>query len=1337
MNRRVLLIDSDPAFRDTLTRELARYKVVVMTEADADRALALANADQPALILLCIEEVDKKAGFRVFEKCKKGSLSKVPIILVTGSVPADSFAKHRNLKVHADEYIDKHTMSTHELVGKIDGLIALGDPDDEEDLSIPLEDEIPMEIAEGDVVLDEVVGDIEDGGEQPTLLAHEPTTSDPEVHDEFDQNEARTVGPQDGLTVDSVVEAETDAAFDALMGGFGDEPEPLPEPEPQAVAEAGEHREESIAMPPVDAELSPVELAVDPSLGEVPEPIMDGRGRGTTPPPLLALSVPGIIIDQPPMRDDHGHAQQIPAIEALPEAIDEAIDEAIPEAVPHQEPGLPAGQFDPAPLEVHDEDSLVADAMSGTIDVGTLADLADAEMPVEPVTHEPVEHEEFEEHTRQATDVYAAHEDVAEDDMHTRLESQPAIMIDDDELVPLDDEVPLEVEVEEPDEPAMVSSPVPRAEHDESTSIAAVPRAPILPEGTPPVDMRTPPRGGSGSHPAIDLGLDVVAQDAQSEQSGVYDRRALRKIGELERQIAQLKVELERARSAGEAAAKGGRESQFLHLRESMLAKDKELKQFKSDLADRESELAEATEKMRQAVAARTGLEAKQAELEKRATDEGTKAQKLTATSKASESQVAQLQQELAATQKAVKDTESARQQLDKELATERATHKASASETERMLRTEREQIAQRHTSELASARTDAEAAKQAAVAHVRDELEATHGAALEGQIEALRRANAAEHEAAVKALDQQHANATVALKADHAGEHSHLKSELGSQISQLEGALAAAKAAHEAAVTSAMGANAAALEQQAEAHLAALARQRTEHAVAIEEQAREHAAAIGETERAHAALLAETTQAAAEAAAERERAVTAATSERDRAIADAKVERDRAIADAKVERDRAIANAKVEIDRVGTNAKVEIDRALAAARAEHDRAMVDLKAAQVAALADKDNAVIDLEVAQVAALADKDSAHADTIAELQQAASEALAEKDEAAGALVRAHATALAANEAAARDQAQRHAAAVAEVQSDLERARAAHEAKLDAAKRELDDTVAKHEQARGEIVEQQRAALAEAVANHERELAKAAADREQLADAARRSAETHRSALADAQAQHAAELQQVAESAGREVAEHKAAAAAARRAIDDATARHTAEREEAGKAHAQAIADTEAKVERQLAIANGEFLKQKSVADAEHVRALAARVADAEKVRTDLLAEHGKVIKETTAERDELKRGLSSARDSLKRSEGELASAVQSIADRNAELRQHAAAVTERDQRIAELRKEIEALEAENTSYQEQVLRAYQKIKTDEAMVARARKAMAIALTVLDDQGNPKET
>jgi chromosome segregation ATPase len=140
-------------------------------------------------------------------------------------------------------------------------------------------------------------------------------------------------------------------------------------------------------------------------------------------------------------------------------------------------------------------------------------------------------------------------------------------------------------------------------------------------------------------------------------------------------------------------------------------------------------------------------------------------------------------------------------------------------------------------------------------------------------------------------------------------------------------------------------------------------------------------------------------------------------------------------------------------------------------------------------------------------------------------------------------------------------------------------------------------------------------------------------------------------------------------------------------------------------------------------------KAAADAEHHRAMVAAVNDHDRQRKDATAEHARITGELTTERDELRRGLSSARDGLKRSEAELAAAVATIADRNAELRAHADAVAERDQRLAELRREIEALEHENTSYQDQVLRAYQKIKTDEAMVARARKAMAIALTVLD--------
>ena len=55
------------------------------------------------------------------------SRAKTPVMLVTSSLPAESFAKHRGMKVHADEYLDKRTVADEELVQKIDALVGLGD----------------------------------------------------------------------------------------------------------------------------------------------------------------------------------------------------------------------------------------------------------------------------------------------------------------------------------------------------------------------------------------------------------------------------------------------------------------------------------------------------------------------------------------------------------------------------------------------------------------------------------------------------------------------------------------------------------------------------------------------------------------------------------------------------------------------------------------------------------------------------------------------------------------------------------------------------------------------------------------------------------------------------------------------------------------------------------------------------------------------------------------------------------------------------------------------------------------------------------------------------------
>jgi chromosome segregation ATPase len=247
----------------------------------------------------------------------------------------------------------------------------------------------------------------------------------------------------------------------------------------------------------------------------------------------------------------------------------------------------------------------------------------------------------------------------------------------------------------------------------------------------------------------------------------------------------------------------------------------------------------------------------------------------------------------------------------------------------------------------------------------------------------------------------------------------------------------------------------------------------------------------------------------------------------------------------------------------------------------------------------------------------------------------------------------------------------------------------------------------------------------------------DRQQLVDATKRSAESSRAALAELQQQLEARLEDTTEAAAREATEQRAALQAAKRAAEEAANRHREELDAAAQAHTKALADVEAKHQRALAMANGEQLKAKAIADAEHAKALAAREASIEVSKRELEAEHARAIRELTTERDELVHGLSSTREQLRRSEAELGAAVQTIADHNVTARQYQTAIDERDQRIAELRKELESLEQENTSYQDQVLRAYQKIKSDEAMVARARKAMAIALTVLDDEGNPSSS
>ena len=1048
MNRRVLLIDADPAFTATLHEQLGRYRVDVTAEPDPDKAIAIASADPPALIIISVEEPDK-AGFRVFQKSRKGPLAKVPVMLVTSSMSAESFSKHRGLKVHADDYLDKRGAALEVVVGKIDGLIELGDPLVDDELSIPIEDDISLDLG-GAMIVDETVG---------------------EEHGEF-ASEGDTVGPADGIKVDSVVEAETDAAFAALLGD-----------------ELGGTLADEGAIP------EPVGAIPDP----VPEPVHDS---------LMATS------DEP--------------------------DGPVPEPV--HDGGAPEPEDDPV--------------------------------------------EEFESRSAIATRVPGASGSI-------RLESQPAIPIDDDEIMSLDDDLPVEVDEEPAAEAAQIHSRPPttppspppvRASEPVITSAQPVPpiAAPAEIAATELAAAEPAPRPGShgsGSHPAIDLGLEAVAQDAESEQSGVYDRRALRKIGELERQIAQLKAELDRARTAAESGAKGpGREREFLNLRESILSKDKELRVAKEALADRDGAIAELRDQVSQLQGAKAGADSKHGELEQRLSETTSRHSALEAAQRAAAAQLAALQQQFEERTRVANDAETARAQLERDLSAERANRASSASEAERALRVEREQLIARHAADLAAIRGEQQAAREAALAALRDELAVAQADALIEAAASAKKAAKAEHDIALSKTERELTTQNVKLRND-----------LGSEVERLKGALAQAHAEHEEAVTAA-GAS---------------------HMAALDELEAKYQAELAEKERIHNDIR------------------TAADQAQAAAIADLRGDLDRS----------AAAN----------------DVKLTSAKREYEQRAAEL---------------IETHRAELAAATD---AH-------QQA-----------------------------------------------------------------LSSATTSHRQEVATLTETHRQQLTTAGEAHRQDLAAAHAERDQLADEAERAAAGHTATLADAEARRESELAATREAADREASELRGQLAAAKRAADDAATRHQREHDAALAAHAQALEDAAAAHHAELAAKDAEHGGVTSALEAEHARAIAAKDAehtrivsakDAEHAQATkaLAAEHGKAVADITSERDELRRGLSTTRDGLKRAEGELSSAVQTIADRNADLRTHAAAIAERDQRIADLRKEIEGLEQENASYQEQVLRAYQKIKTDEAMVARARKAMAIALTVLDDQGNP---
>jgi DNA-binding transcriptional MerR regulator len=62
-------------------------------------------------------------------------------------------------------------------------------------------------------------------------------------------------------------------------------------------------------------------------------------------------------------------------------------------------------------------------------------------------------------------------------------------------------------------------------------------------------------------------------------------------------------------------------------------------------------------------------------------------------------------------------------------------------------------------------------------------------------------------------------------------------------------------------------------------------------------------------------------------------------------------------------------------------------------------------------------------------------------------------------------------------------------------------------------------------------------------------------------------------------------------------------------------------------------------------------------------------------------------------------------------------------------------EADRRSADLRRRVQDLEAQAARHEERVVKAYQKIKSDEKLKEKTRKALTVALQLLDERLPPE--
>jgi CheY-like chemotaxis protein len=195
------------------------------------------------------------------------------------------------------------------------------------------------------------------------------------------------------------------------------------------------------------------------------------------------------------------------------------------------------------------------------------------------------------------------------------------------------------------------------------------------------------------------------------------------------------------------------------------------------------------------------------------------------------------------------------------------------------------------------------------------------------------------------------------------------------------------------------------------------------------------------------------------------------------------------------------------------------------------------------------------------------------------------------------------------------------------------------------------------------------------------------------------------------------------------------------------HEAALEGKERDHKNEIQALRRRLEDELAAA--EARRQRELEEAAARQAAELTAAD-ERRRAELQArdeEHHNAVAEMDRRHLDEKTGMSerhraesdqtSARAA--RAEGELAARTQELGELSrrtarieGELDTARADLRDREVKLAQARDRTSELEAKLADFEDQILRAYQKLRNDDKIVDKAKRALAVALTLLDDRG-----